>query len=252
MKIFSVFGITQSGKTTTIENIIRELKKRRYSVGSLKEIHFEEFAIDREGSNTHRHKLAGSELVTARGYYETDILFPTRLSIEKILKFYDQDYVVFEGVTDYNMPKILTAHSIEEIAERFDASVFAISGKISTKLNDYKGIPVINSMENITGLVDLIEEKVYEKLPDFPPACCNICGYGCRELGNRVLQGKAKREDCLISEKNIKLFIDKQEIDMVPFVQNILRNAVEGVVKELTGYRRGAKITIELGDENAG
>jgi molybdopterin-guanine dinucleotide biosynthesis protein B len=30
MRIFSVFGITQSGKTTTIENIIRELKKRRY------------------------------------------------------------------------------------------------------------------------------------------------------------------------------------------------------------------------------
>lgn len=160
MKVFSVFGITQSGKTTTIENIIRELKKRRYSVGSVKDIHFEAFAIDREGTNTYRHKMAGSELVTARGCYETDILFPEQLSIEKILGFYEQDYVVLEGVTDCNVPKILTAHSREEIVERLDRSVFAISGRISAQLNEYNGIPVINAMDDITGLVDLIEEKV--------------------------------------------------------------------------------------------
>ncbi|MCL0076168.1 molybdopterin-guanine dinucleotide biosynthesis protein MobB, partial [Dehalococcoidia bacterium] len=103
MKAFSVIGITQSGKTTTIENIIRGLKKRRYSVGSVKEIHFEEFAIDQEGTNTYRHRVAGSELVTARGYYETDILFPEQLSMEQILRFYEQDYIVLEGVTDCNV-----------------------------------------------------------------------------------------------------------------------------------------------------
>lgn len=246
MKLFSVFGITQSGKTTTIENIIRELRKRRYSVGSVKEIHFEQFAIDQEGTNTYRHKAAGSELVTARGYYETDILFPEQLSVEKILRFYQQDYVVLEGVTDYNVPKIITAHNMKEIAERFDASVFAISGKISTQLKEYEGIPVVNALDDITRLVDLIEEKVYEKLPDFPAECCGICGYDCRELGTRILQGKAKREDCHISEKSIRLIIDDKEIDMVPFVQNILRNAVEGVVKELEGFRSGAEIVIKV------
>ena len=41
MKVFSVIGISKSGKTTTIENIIKELRKRNYSVGSVKEIHFE-------------------------------------------------------------------------------------------------------------------------------------------------------------------------------------------------------------------
>ena len=59
MKVFSVFGITKSGKTTTIENIIAELRKRRYSVGSVKEIHFEIFAIDTEGTNADRHKKDG-------------------------------------------------------------------------------------------------------------------------------------------------------------------------------------------------
>ncbi len=39
MKVFSVFGITQSGKTTTIEKIITELRKRRFTVGSVKKIY---------------------------------------------------------------------------------------------------------------------------------------------------------------------------------------------------------------------
>ncbi|HZX47211.1 MAG TPA: molybdopterin-guanine dinucleotide biosynthesis protein B [Clostridia bacterium] len=247
MRVFSVFGITQSGKTTTIENIIRELRKRRYSVGSVKEIHFEKFAIDREGTNTYRHRMAGSELVTARGYKETDILFQRMLSMDEILKFYHHDFVVLEGVTDCNVPKIVTAHNTAEVDERLDDTVFAISGRIANDLKEYRGIPVINPMEDTERLVDLVEQKVYERLPDFPPECCRACGYSCRELGIRILKGEARREDCVLSDSNIKLLIDGREIDMVPFVQKILFNAVEGVVKELEGYKKGAKVEIRIG-----
>lgn len=250
MKVFSVFGFTGSGKTTTIENIIKELKARRYSVGSVKEIHYEDFAIDIVGSNTHRHKVAGAQLVTARGYFETDVLFPEKLPIERILSFYDQDYVVLEGVTDYNLPKILTAKSIEEIEERIDESVFAISGRISNEMDSYKGIPVINSLQNLSELVDLVEEKVFSKLPDFDPKCCTACGYDCRSLGIKILNGEAKRSDCILDESKISLFINEQKIDMVPFVQNILSNTVKGIVSELQGYKKGSKIRIEVGNED--
>ena len=102
MKVFSVCGITKSGKTTTIEHIIRALSARGYKVGSVKEIHFEAFAIDADPTkNTARHRRAGSELVTARGANETDVLFPGRLDMRTILSFYHGfDYVVLEGVTD--------------------------------------------------------------------------------------------------------------------------------------------------------
>ncbi|KAB3531266.1 molybdopterin-guanine dinucleotide biosynthesis protein [Alkaliphilus pronyensis] len=249
MKVLSVFGITQSGKTTTIENIIKELKKRRFSVGSVKEIHFEKFAIDEEGSNTFRHKKAGAELVTARGYYETDILFPKRLSIAEILRFYEQEYVVLEGVTDSNVPKIITAHSIKEIDERLDGTVFAISGRISNEIKEYKGIPVISSIDNIEKLVDLIEIKVFEKLPEFPEKCCGICGYSCHQLLKKIIKGEAKREDCIISQKNIRLTIGDTDITMVPFVQRILYNSVIGIVKELEGYKQHQRIAIEIGEE---
>ena len=246
MKVFSVVGITESGKTTTIENIIKELKKRGYSVGSVKEIHFEQFAIDTEGSNTYRHKEAGSQLVTARGYYETDILFQEKLSIEKILKFYDHDFVVLEGVTDANVPKIITAHNEKEVLERLDDMAFAISGKLSNTLEEFETLPVINTMDNVERLVDLIEEKVYDKLPDFPEECCDKCGYNCRQLGAMILKGQAKREDCILKESKVKLQIDGKDIDMVPFVQNILSNAILGVVKELEGYQKGREITIKI------
>lgn len=250
IKIFSVFGISGSGKTTTIENIIKELKKRRYSIGSIKEIHFEDFAIDTEGSNTDRHRKAGSELITARGYYETDLLYPEKLPLAEILKNYHQDYVILEGIADGNFPKIIAAHDVEEIEERLDKSVIAVSGKIANEINKYKGLPVINSINKADKLVDLIEEKVYEKLPDFPPECCSACGYTCSQLGIRILEGRSKREDCVISDNNVKLNIDGQKIDMVPFVQKLLRNAVTGVVRELEGYKPGSKIEIKLGGFN--
>jgi molybdopterin-guanine dinucleotide biosynthesis adapter protein len=247
MKAFSVIGISKTGKTTTIENIIAELKKRKYSVGSIKEIHFDGFAIDSPGTNTYRHRKAGSEIVTARGYHETDIMFSSKLQIEDILRFYDKDYVVMEGVTDYNIPKIACAGSEKDLEKILDRSVFAVSGKISSKLDSFRSIPAIDPIVNASKLADLIEEKVFEILPDFPADCCGACGFDCRELCCRILEGRSRRDDCIISESNIKLIVDDTEIAMVPFVQDILRGTLLGLIKNLKGYRKGKTIKIVIG-----
>jgi molybdopterin-guanine dinucleotide biosynthesis adapter protein len=164
MRLFSVIGLSESGKTTTIENIIKELRRRGYSVGTVKEIHYKDFAMDKEGTNTYRHIKAGAEPVTARGLYETDILFRKKLNIYEILKFYDTDYVVMEGVKDYNCPVILCASSLEDIernrGEEYFERIFLISGVVSNNTDEYRGIPVINSMDNTAALVDFIEQKV--------------------------------------------------------------------------------------------
>ncbi len=244
MKVFSVIGISKSGKTTTIENIIKELRRRKYTVGSVKEIHYEKFKIDIEGSNTYRHKDAGSQLVTARGMYETDILFQNKLNINEILSFYNHDFVVLEGVRDTCAPKIVTAHNIEGILEKMDERTFAISGRISEGLLDYEGIPVINSLTDIEKLVDLIEERVFERLPDVDDECCQSCGHTCSQLSALILKGKAERGDCTLTEQSIILKVDGKEITMVPFVQNILINTIEGIAKELNGYTKNGDIEI--------
>ncbi|OWZ83839.1 molybdopterin-guanine dinucleotide biosynthesis protein MobB [Natranaerobius trueperi] len=251
MKVLTVVGITGSGKTTIIENIITELSKRRYHVGSVKEIHYELFAIDEEGTNTDRHNKAGADLVTARGYFETDILHKERLSMNDILKYYDHDYVVLEGVDDFYVPKIISAHTTQEIDAKLDETVFAISGRIANELDTYKGIPVINPVSDIERLVDIIEEKIFSVLPNLPEKCCGECEYSCKQLVAKILAGEKTREDCPIGQKEqVRLHIGGQEIDMVPFVQDILRNAVEGVVKELDGYNKNATISVTIGDNS--
>ena len=169
MKVFSVYGVSQSGKTTTIEYIIHELSARGYNVGSVKEIHFEGFAIDRDPkSNTARHRLAGSKLVTARGHRETDIMFPYKLDMGRILSFYQGiDYVVLEGVSDISVPMIITAYKLDDLEQKWNDYVFCVSGRIGTKLSKYKGIPVISAVSDAIALVNLIERKVYDLLPDF-------------------------------------------------------------------------------------
>jgi len=252
MKIFSVNGISKSGKTTTIENIIKELKRRGYTVGTIKEIHYEKFKIDTEGTNTYRHKDAGAELVTARGYYETDVLFPKNLSIEEILKFYNTDYVIMEGVRESSCPAVLCAHSKEDIEakknDEFYQRVFLISGVVSASINEFEGIPVIDSMTNIVGLVDKIEKDVFEMLPDFPPECCSACGQSCRELSALILKGKADRNDCVLKKEKIILKVNNKKIAIVPFVQGILRDSIIAMVKNLKGCEEPANIVIEIND----
>jgi molybdopterin-guanine dinucleotide biosynthesis protein B len=162
MKVFSIFGVSDSGKTTTVEFIIAELIRRDFSVGSIKDIHFQDFNMDQEGTDTWRHKEAGAQLVTARGLHETDILFKGRLSLKRLLDIYDQDFVVLEGANNFFGPGIISAHNEHEIDIRMRHNIFALVGKVSRELGEYKGIPVLDGREDIVKLVDLIEENVPE------------------------------------------------------------------------------------------
>jgi len=156
MKVFCVCGTSKSGKTTTIEKIICELKKRGCSVASIKDSHSEAFNFDTPGTNTWRHVEAGSEMVVGRGIGKTAIMIPERLEIADLLKWFNQDYVIIEGGRTEPFPKILTAKSVQEIEERLDESVFAVSGVISEQNIDIGGVPVINALVEIEKLVDLI------------------------------------------------------------------------------------------------
>lgn len=247
MKVFSIYGYTQSGKTTIAETLIEELTKRRYDVGSIKEIHFEEFNIDTPGSNTDKHKLAGATPVTARGIHETDVLYPEKLSLPDILKHYSNEYVVCEGVTDYNLPKIISASNVEDLEKRWEQGIFAVSGRVAETLPDeYRGVPVINVLTEAEKLTDLVVEKVFDLLPDVDEKCCNECGWGCRGLTDKILKEEATRDDCIQKTSSVKLFINGKEIGMVPFVEEILRNACTGVVSTLEGYSENSKIEIKI------
>lgn len=248
MKVIAINGITKTGKTTACEVIIEGLRKRGYSVGSVKEIHFEEFKIDPNNeNNTNRHRLAGSQLVIARGLHETDVLYQEMLPIQNILKHFNHDFVILEGVSDCNCPRIITGVTNEDLEIKLDGRVIAITGKYSNDhQGTYNGIPIINTLTERERLVQFVIDNAFEPLPDYDPHCCSACGHTCRELTLLVCQKKAKLSDCIVDDKNIHLKINGEEIQMVEFVQKILKNSVMSIVSELDGYKKDSTVDIEF------
>lgn len=239
-------GISKTGKTTTAEAVIRELKKRGYTVGSVKDIHFESFTVETEGSNTDRHKKAGAHPVTARGRGETDIMFNYTLDIETILDFYQQDYVVLEGDSGANCPSIITGRTRAQLDEQYDDRVIAVSGVISETLTEYRGLPVINGMTDAESLVDLIEKKTPERMPNYPAECCTACGTDCRGLTARIIKGTGSISDCILRGGHTQVFVNGKELPMVPFVKRMVRSVTGAVIGELDGYEKGAELTIKI------
>ena len=60
--VISIVGKSKSGKTTLIEKLIPELKKRGYKIGIIKHA-FHELEFDKKGKDSWRHKAAGAETV---------------------------------------------------------------------------------------------------------------------------------------------------------------------------------------------
>ena len=163
MKIIMVKGYSKSGKTSTCVEIIKELVKRGYSVGSIKDIHFEGFSLDTENEDTWKHANAGASVVTARGLKETDVIFHRQLAVEELLPYYDQDYLVCEGDCGLSCPNIVTGKTTEDLDKRTDENTICFSGVISSEIAEYDGRPVINGLTDTERLVDLIEDSVKEE-----------------------------------------------------------------------------------------
>jgi molybdopterin-guanine dinucleotide biosynthesis protein B len=186
-------------------------------------------------------------MIVARGFKETDILIPQQLGIDKILNYFDHDYIVIEGVANTILPKIICAGNHEEIDERFSDLVFAISGRISNQISEYKGVPVINSLTDITGLVDLIEEKVTDTMPFINGLeQCSACGSNCRDVAAKILKGEAARKDCTFVKSGASIFIGQQEITLDSLLEAKLEDFLAALFSKLGSYHSGEEIKISL------
>ena len=110
MKIFGIAGWKNSGKTTLVEKIIKDLVNRGYTASSIKHAHHE-FEIDKEGKDSYRHRQAGATqvivssenlwaMISSQAYVEDTVL-------EKLLGKLDPvDFIIVEGYKSEKHPKI--------------------------------------------------------------------------------------------------------------------------------------------------
>jgi molybdopterin-guanine dinucleotide biosynthesis protein B len=257
-------GVSGTGKTTTAEAVIRALRRRGFTVGSVKDIHYEGFTMETPGTNTDRHHRAGADPVTARGLRETDILFAGCAGIERILEAYTQDWVVLEGDSGANCPNLVTGGTAAEIDAQINDLTIGIAGTAAPELAGraaaaantevrldgslcYRGLPLFDARTEADALVEYLLGKTPRRMPNYDTDCCEKCGPGgCRALLAGMLRGTRSREECSVREGTLQLFFDGQEVQIVDFVKDVLRGAAGGIVEQLDGYRPGMEVTIRF------
>jgi molybdopterin-guanine dinucleotide biosynthesis adapter protein len=159
MKVFAVYGSSKSGKTTTVVEIVKELRLRGYSVATIKDVHVNNFVFDAYGKDTWRHWKAGAEVVGLRAPNESILMIKRSVMLDELISHIHSDYLVLEGFRGATLPKILCATDEEGVEHELQDSAFCVSGVVSAHLSTYKGVPVINALLNAAGLVDLVERK---------------------------------------------------------------------------------------------
>jgi molybdopterin-guanine dinucleotide biosynthesis protein MobB len=157
LPIISVVGTSKTGKTTLIEKLIPELKKRGYRIGTIKHT-AHDFDMDKKGKDSWRHKAAGADTVIVASREKIVMVKDENMAgLERIEKYFDDvDLVITEGFKKENRPKIEIYRSQKNNAPlcKNDKTVIALVTDTDLLVN----IPVFG-LEEIKSLADLIEKK---------------------------------------------------------------------------------------------
>jgi molybdopterin-guanine dinucleotide biosynthesis adapter protein len=155
----SIVGRSNTGKTTLIEKLIPELRRRGYRVATIKH-NIHGFDIDHEGKDSWRHKKAGARL--------TVIASPHRIAvIEDVSKDYelselrdryirDVDIILSEGFKGNPHPKIEVVRSgikHDPLCSAEDNLMAIVSDEPVDR-----GVPCLD-INDIRGVANLIEDK---------------------------------------------------------------------------------------------
>lgn len=152
--VVSIISKKNCGKTTLIEKLLPELKRRGYRVGTIKhDTHG--YTIDHKGKDTWRHKQAGSDVVAISSPWMLSLIrdVAEEIDLDEIVARYfdDVDLVITEGYKKASKPQIevfrQAAHSKPLHSQGHEGTLVAFVSDIPLEtalpcfdLNDIKGV----------------------------------------------------------------------------------------------------------------
>lgn len=238
MKVVGVIGYKDSGKTSLVVGLSRELKKRGYRVATVKHIHGE---IDLPQVDTAKHGQYTGE-VAAISQRESAIFFKRKRSLEDIIGHLEADFILVEGFkSEKTHPKIVCLREKDEAKDLFDGLQILVAMLSLKKLRP--GLPVLHILEDVKKIADIIENKAF-KLPNLN---CGACGYEtCYELAKEIIKGNKEDKDCPPLNPSTEVRLGGKILPMKPFVEEIVENTIKGVLSSLKSFRKGSiEIKIE-------
>ncbi len=204
---FAVTGKKDSGKTTVVERLIKELVEKGYKVASVKHTRGDH-SMDRSDTDTWRHGRSGAGLVVFSSPIETTLKINKRHDASSILELVNRlgeyDVVIIEGMKDEDLPSLDTS-KIEE----------SDSDEILEKVQD-----------------DIELSILLNKLPN---KNCGRCGYEtCDEFARDVIKGLKKVEECVErADDSLIIEIDGKKIELSRFPSRILKGGISGMLNSL-------------------
>jgi molybdopterin-guanine dinucleotide biosynthesis adapter protein len=168
VKLVAVVGGKHSGKTTVIQHLIAELKRRGYRVGAVKEM-VRIPTLDTPQTETDRYTDAGAEVIVAVPRDETVVFIKKRLDIQEILPYLKGlDFAVLEGFeSSVKVPRIIAAKTFDEVQLYLANSAIGVSGIIAEAANAINAAekiktPIFSLLTQEKELTDLVEQRALE------------------------------------------------------------------------------------------
>ena len=107
--LLGLYGHSNSGKTTLLEELIPRLEELGLRVATIKQTHHDVTAAT-EGKDTWRHRRAGANPVALSSRAETALFLGQKLPLEKTVALIrtvrEVDLILLEGWKDEEVPKI--------------------------------------------------------------------------------------------------------------------------------------------------
>ncbi len=208
--IVSIVGKSKSGKTTLLERLVRELKRRGYKLAVIKHA-AQDFEFDWQGKDSWRLAQAGSDAVILSSPSKLAIFKPVErdLTPGELSHIIGQDFdlVLTEGFKESNTPKI------EVHRKEMGEGLICSPGELFALVTDEKlDLPFPQfSWDDVPGLADAIEERFL-----------------------------ARKGEELV------LFVNGAPVPINPFVREIMTKILEGMVSVLKGIGEVKSLNIWL------
>lgn len=156
--VFSVVGSKSNvGKTKVLCDIIKELKERKYRVGTIKhDVH--SFEIDHPGKDTWLHAEAGADVVSISSKKKMAIIerIEEEYTLDEMVeKIKNVDIIITEGYKSEGKPKLEVYR--KEITNEIISNDEDLFGIVTNERLD-KNIPQFD-FNQTKELVDLIEDR---------------------------------------------------------------------------------------------
>ncbi len=140
--VICVVGKPNSGKTTLVEILVKNLRDRGYKIATIKHSH-KNASIDTKGKDTWRHTKAGAEVVILSSPNKFALIknLEKELQLDEILKFVDDvDLIIADGYKTSYKPKIAVVNSCRDLSS-IKKPIFAI---VCRKRISFQEIPCFN------------------------------------------------------------------------------------------------------------